>query len=358
MLLPQEFNERKLYIVQMRLPIGRHASKWNFVAIPILILLCVFPFGGCSTRSHVPIEALAEAPCSSATGVVWAGPTARDHRSQLGAWCRSVGNLMISTPAVPPVDVSASGLVVLTWNQHVGHGDLHRLLRSYVDQSPVVALVQEVARESSSVPLEIPGDVRAPGRIGPAKQKPRDIASIARELNLSLVYLPSMPNGSRTREDRGCAILSTLPVSEVIGIELPWVSQRRVAVMATVTAIHNGVPLRLRVMSMHLDNRRRRSGQAAAVAKFLEQPQYSDSPIIIGADLNAWFGVADGSVEEIDRVVPRIRECGNLPTFRFLGLRLDHLFTTLPKRDRVRCFVGHDRFGSDHYPIVLQLFNP
>jgi endonuclease/exonuclease/phosphatase family metal-dependent hydrolase len=332
-------------------------SKFVGAWLTILIVFAMFLLAGCAGRAHVAIELLNSPPCDTASGVLWAGPKAPGDRTRLSEWCRSVGPVVVQARSVSPIDVATSGLIVVTWNQHGDYGDLERLLRSLIGRSAVVALVQEVARASESVPLDVPPTVRVPGRIGPKRQVQRDIAAIARDLNLSLAYLPSMPNGSRTQEDRGCAILSTLAISDVMGIELPWVSQRRVAVMATVSATKNAMPWQLRVVNVHLDNRWQRSRQAAAIADFLDRQESSELPTVIGGDMNAWYGVEDAAVREINRVVPRIRECGDQVTFRylFLGLRLDHLFTTLPQETRAGCFVSPDRFGSDHHPIVLSL---
>jgi endonuclease/exonuclease/phosphatase (EEP) superfamily protein YafD len=89
---------------------------------------------------------------------------------------------------------------------------------------------------------------------------------------------------------------------------------------------------------------------------FLSTQNLFDLPVIVGGDLNTWFGVRDKAVRIINNVVPHIRECGNEGTFRFLGLHLDHLFTTLPENIQSECFIESRRFGSDHYPIVLYLF--
>jgi endonuclease/exonuclease/phosphatase family metal-dependent hydrolase len=332
-------------------------SKFVGAWLTILIIFAASLLTECAGRKYVPIELLNSPPCYTASGVLWAGPKAPDHRARLSDWCRSVGPVIVQAPSVPSVDVATSGLTVVTWNQHGDYGDLERLLRSHVGKSAVVALVQEVTRASENVPLDVPPTVRVPGRIDSRPKVHRDIAAIARDLNLSLAYLPSMPNGSRTQEDRGCAILSTLAMSNVMGIELPWVSQRRVAVMATVNTTKNAMPWQLRVVNVHLDNRAQRSRQAAAIADFLEGQESSELPTVIGGDLNAWYGVEDAAVREINHVVPRIRECGDQVTFRylFLALRLDHFFTTLPKETPVNCFVAPDRFGSDHHPIVLSL---
>jgi endonuclease/exonuclease/phosphatase family metal-dependent hydrolase len=324
--------------------------KLTFLAMTVVLLT------GCAARAPVKIELLNEPPCKLASGIAWAGPIATEHRSHLSDWCRSVGSVLVQSPSfLPMTDVGKSGLVLLTWNKHEDYGDLEMLLRSFVGKWPVVALIQEVARTDESVPIDAPATVHVPGEIGPKQRSNRDIATIATDFNMSLAYLPSIPNGSRTKADRGCAILSTLPMSDVVGIELPWVSQRRVAVMATLMAMKNGKPWRLRILSVHLDNRPGRSEQAAAIADFLKRQPSSDLPLVIGGDLNSWFGIHDEAVRELERAAPRVQECGDRATFQ-LGLRLDHVFTTLPSQARVGCVVEDDRFGSDHYPIVLRLF--
>lgn len=335
---------------------SKFAPSW----LAILVILAITLSAGCAGRAAVSIEKRSGPPCAGAAGVGWAGPEVANDRAKLSAWCQSVGPVVVTDASLPTVELKTSGLTVITWNQHEDYGDLDRLLRLYAGKSPLIVLLQEVARMSDRVPLEVPAIVRVPRRIGPRRKITRDIETIARDLHLSLAYLPSMPNGSRSREDRGCAILSTLPISNVMGIELPWVYQRRVAVMATVTAVRNSVPWRLRVVSLHLDNRSGRSSQAAAIADFLQrQESFADLPTVIGGDLNTLSGLDDQAVSEIDRVAPLVRECGDRATFRlrfWFGLRLDHFFTTLPRNDRTGCVIKEERFGSDHHPIVLHLF--
>jgi endonuclease/exonuclease/phosphatase family metal-dependent hydrolase len=271
-----------------------------------------------------------------------------------------------AAPAASPVDVSKDGLILATWNIHEGGGDLERFVeylrrpRNDPRASPaVVILLQEVARANESVPDEFPSTVRAPGRIRPDRAPSFDIAAVAHTLGMSLAYVPSMRNGrsieSGRREDRGSAILSTLPLADIVGIELPWVSQRRVAVMATVIARRDGAPWSLRVISVHLDNRPSRSIQAAALARFAKTLAHDDGPLVIGGDLNTWFGPAEAAVRQLDAVVPRITACGDRATVR-LGLRLDHLFTTLAPETMSRCEIAHEFFGSDHRPTALHLF--
>src|SRR5439155_5062528 len=200
-------------------------------------------------------------------------------RGHLDAWCESVGPALVAPGAGDDrdVDVMRDGLVVVTWNVHEGAGDLARFLatlrpsggdRAAAAAPAVVVLAQEAVRGSNEIPVIVPAGVKAPRRIG-RPDASGDIVSAAAQLHLWLAYVPSMRNGADAREDRGSAILSTLPLSEVVAVVLPWANQRRVAVMATVTTRQGAAPLRLRVMSVHLDNRPSRVSQAAALARFI-----------------------------------------------------------------------------------------
>jgi endonuclease/exonuclease/phosphatase family metal-dependent hydrolase len=301
----------------------------------------------------------------AASAFDWFGPDAADERVRLSAWCESVGPAVVRAPArtVPLTDVSLNGLVVATWNVHEGGGDIQRLLaklrRRSSESSDVVPelvlLVQEAFRGSDEVPLQVPPTVRPPGPIHPKRAAISDIVSIADHEGMWLAYVPSMRNGRDKREDRGSAILSTLPLSDVGGIELPWISQRRVAVMATINARQSGAPWRVRAISVHLDNRPGRATQAAALAQLASAYKGEEPPIIIGGDLNTWAGPSEDAVRRIDEVVARVVECGDAPTFR-LRRHLDYLFTTLPPGVRHGCRIDADTFGSDHHPTVLRLF--
>jgi endonuclease/exonuclease/phosphatase family metal-dependent hydrolase len=308
-------------------------------------------------------------PCDVArrapTAVDWFGPEEAEQRARLSAWCESVGPAIVIAPGLAdaPVNVFEHGLVVVTWNVHEGGGDLQRFLAWLRERTAarsagapaVIVLVQEAYRGGDDVPAAVPPDVKSPGAIRPKRAANSDIAVLAEQTRLWLAYVPSMRNGPRVREDRGCAILSTLPLSDVAGIELPWVSQRRVAVMATVTARLGEAPWRLRAISIHLDNRPGRSRQAAALAGLAATYRSDGLPIVIGGDLNTWFGPREDAVRNLDAAIPRVRECGNGPTAA-LRLHLDYLFTTLAPEMRRGCEVAADAFGSDHHPTVLRLF--
>jgi endonuclease/exonuclease/phosphatase family metal-dependent hydrolase len=323
----------------------------------------------CASAGSVSLRKLASPPCEvarrAAIPLDWFGPDAADERVRLSAWCESVGPASVRAPAraVPLPDISRTGLIIVTWNVHEGGGDIQRLLADLRvppsggrDADPeLVLLVQEAFRSGDDVPLQIPLTVRPPRPIHPKRSAIGDIVSAADQAGMWLAYVPSMRNGGNTREDRGSAILSTLPLSDVAAIELPWLSQRRVAVMATVSARQGDVPWRLRAISVHLDNRPGRSRQAAALAGLVSGYKDDETPIVIGGDLNTWSGPREDAVRRIDEVVARARECGNAPTFRFRR-HLDYLFTTLPASVRRGCRIAADAFGSDHRPTILRLF--
>jgi endonuclease/exonuclease/phosphatase (EEP) superfamily protein YafD len=160
--------------------------------------------------------------------------------------------------------------------------------------------------------------------------------------------------GADDREDRGSAILSTLPLSDAVAIELPWVHQRRVAVMATVSSRLGDAPWRARMVSVHLDNRPSRSQQAASLAGFLRAYSTESVPLVVGGDLNTWFGARESTVSHLDAVIPRVKDCGDRATFQY-GLHLDHVLTTLAPNLRRGCDILEDSFGSDHRPTVLRV---
>ncbi len=176
----------------------------------------------------------------------WIRPEASGERATLDAWCRGVGPaIVIANPHVTPA-AALSDLAVISWNIHVGGGDVEALVESLRDGTltgqPVtrfVLLLQEAYRRGPAVPAAL--DSRAAGAVRPEidGRERLDILAVAGKLGLSLVYVPSMRNGGplETDEDRGNAILSTEPLSDVAAVELPFERQRRVAIDATVSVI-------------------------------------------------------------------------------------------------------------------------
>jgi endonuclease/exonuclease/phosphatase family metal-dependent hydrolase len=176
-----------------------------------------------------------------------------------------------------------------------------------------------------------------------------------------------MRNGSPlvSDEDRGNAILSTLPLSELTAFELPFERQRRVAVGATVTGADvRGNEWKLRVVSAHLDNMAgfKRLWIASELGRVrqtrgLLQQLDDDAPLVLGGDFNTWFGFADQAFREAAHAFPETRVSDRRATFRGL-LRLDHLFFRLPEGWSAQFERADDNYGSDHYPLVATIDLP
>ncbi len=211
-----------------------------------------------------------------AGAVSWLSPALKPDTSNIEVWCQTVGPPVIDslpdarlpTPGGGPDDT----LTVVTWNILGGAGDLAAFLEDelhYVcdgrQSRPAphpgfnhfILLVQEAYRRSTAVPefpegLKVPLPIEEPERPGVG---PRiDIVAYAKKCGLALFYAPSMRNGDREfgdqREDKGNAILSSLPLHDFIALELPFETQRRVAVVATIEYPGGDS---LRIANVHLD---------------------------------------------------------------------------------------------------------
>lgn len=304
---------------------------------------------------------LAAGGCRSAS-VRWLTPDDPRERRRLDAWCEGVGDaLFIPTPttvASPLPDLDS--ITFVSWNVHVGNGDVRAFVADlragvHTDGRQIdhfVLMVQEAVR-TSGVPLFARGMSGAERIPAAGAGASADIAAIARDLGLSLVYVPSMRNGrsaSDPPEDRGCAILATLPLSDPMAIELPGEGQRRVAILAradsvSVGAIHldalGSWSVRLRLLwSPWL-----RDVQIRSMVPFLP-----DGPLIVGADLNTWHGRNEMAVRVLDRIgsdTPVTIERNGL------GLRvLDYLFFRVGQNRRARYRHLRNSYGSDHRPLV------
>lgn len=227
----------------------------------------------------------------------------------IDAWAAAVGGPIVENVRQP--SASPRDPVVVSWNTHVGAGDITRLVTALqhgeitgaaVDD--FVLLLQEAVRRGSDVPARIPDGARTASRIA-FKGNPEapDIRQISQALGLNVVYLPSMRNGT-DQEDRGNAILSTLPLEHVEAIELPIAHQRRVAIAATLSGMST------RVATVHFDTAlglggggpstwRRR--QARAVIRDLAG---DTGALIVGGDFNTWWGRDEPAVRELQRTWP------------------------------------------------------
>jgi endonuclease/exonuclease/phosphatase family metal-dependent hydrolase len=274
---------------------------------------------------------------------------------------------MLAPHATSP---AADEVAVVSWNVHVGGGDLTRLVRDLRDgrltsgtvPDAFVLLLQEVHRSGDHV-LTVP-DGGAIHALPPSGGR-LDITSVATALGLHVAYAPAVANGrpspDEPPEDRGVAIVSSHPLGGVEVFELPRERQRRVAIAATVRGTQtNSVPWSLRVASAHLENRASwgrvfdsfgaaRGRQARALVEAL-----GPDPVVLGADLNTWalsiLEPAFGILGEHFPDSPWSAE----PTFSLAGVArsLDHLLFRLPGEPVPEVSVVADRYGSDHAPVV------
>jgi endonuclease/exonuclease/phosphatase family metal-dependent hydrolase len=265
-------------------------------------------------------------------------------------------------------------LIVVSWNTAVGAGDVMAFLRDLRDvhgpDAPVVLLLQEAYRKGHDVPHALPHDASFASRLGAGRPGSRtgDIAALAALTGLHAYYAPSMRNGSPlvSDEDRGNAVLSSLPLSDLTGIELPFERQRRVAIAATVAGRSAaGAAWTMWVVSAHLDNmagRRRlwllgshvaRTRQARAIVAYLD----GMGPAVLAGDFNTWLGFADRAYRETARAFRNPLPADRRGTFRG-GPRLDHIFFRLPDGWHARTERGASRYGSDHYPLIATIDIP
>jgi endonuclease/exonuclease/phosphatase family metal-dependent hydrolase len=282
-----------------------------------------------------------------------------------------------------PVTGAISDFDVLSWNIAIGNGrlvDLVTRLRAGAfdgikrsDSRPLVILVQEAFRADESVPERI----SSPHHGGKHPRTSRnDIVTMADELGLSLRYFPSMRNGEH-RSDRGNAILSNVAIASARPFALPHVRQMRVALSAELV----GLPW-LTFACAHLDTRGRvragdlsgggenapgRAAQAAALGERLARDSGPEGTVLIGADLNSYFGglepLFDGLINAGFRRIPHTPLGSH--TFHATPLRmaLDHILVrgaglksiAVTRLDEDPSDRGRTIFGSDHHPLLARI---
>jgi len=284
---------------------------------------------------------------------------------------RTVGPPIVFAPTdARPPGAPNGRLIVVNWNVHVGHGDVAALVENISSaerangfgKPDFVLLLEESFRHSADIPNS--AGIGVPSRIAPPDPE-LDIQDVARKLGCWLYYAPSMRNGDGAgvhAEDRGNAILSSLPLASFDAIELPFAVQRRVALVATVIDAQKHP--RLRVAVTHFDTRApllrgwifggpaARNNQAKEFVSVLKKFQNDSLPLVVGGDLNTYLG-SKGTIETMSGIGLHT-DCGNEPTHT-LGVKLDHIFANIPKDWPGHCVRGESTFGSDHYPLVFPL---
>jgi endonuclease/exonuclease/phosphatase family metal-dependent hydrolase len=295
--------------------------------------------------------------------MTWTLPPGSTDRTVLDRWCAGVGPPAIESFAPPPQRRTTS-ITIVTWNTHVGAGDIAALIadlrRGDLAGAPAddfVVLLQEAVRRGAGVPMPLPAGAAMASRIG-FEQKAFDVIEAARDAQLDVAYVPSMRNGAGA-EDRGNAVLATLPITAVENIELPFGHQRRVAIAAMLAPA--GPDSAFRVVDAHFDTALRfgvggpaawRRRQADALLTAIGA---AAAPTIVAGDFNTWWGNDEPAVDDLRRAFPAAKDGVSGETWRgplAARARLDHMFAagwTAPLEVRRAA----KRFGSDHYPLYV-----
>lgn len=338
----------------LRSPVGRRLRELCLLAAALMVSGC----GGAYTLGPARNLTIGN------SAITWLSPLAPRDAGAIATWRAAVGSPIISPSPSVPATVRADQLTIINWNVALDGGDIIQLVRDVQQQAPgrpIVLLIQEAFRSGDDVPASVKGEYA--GHLGRCRTE-REIDDVARALGFSLYYVPSMRNGSssRHREDRGNAVLSSLPLTGLSAIELPFERQRRVAAAARVSGVTSaGEPWSLRLVSVHLDNLAGlRSGWIASEfgrarqARGLREALAGDDPLVLAGDFNAWFGFSDRVYIETEAAFPQTRVTDDRRTFRGL-LRLDHVFYRIPPGWQAEVRRAESNYGSDHYPLIATI---
>jgi endonuclease/exonuclease/phosphatase family metal-dependent hydrolase len=227
-----------------------------------------------------------------------------------------------------------------------------------------VLLVQELFRRGRDVPMFADG-MRSAHAIRAREQAAPDVNDYAAALGLSLLYVPSMRNGSDLDEDRGNAILSTEPLSSAVAFELPFERQRRVAVGATIDVTYGLRRATLRLMDVHLEPlaspqwlwvlRNPRGRQVRAVLSLLAKSHDEHDVAWVGTVLGGDFNTIQSGSQESAYEHARAWSTGlsdEDPRSTHMMGRLDYLFFRLAPGATATTIRIEDKFGSDHHPVL------
>ena len=298
----------------------------------------------------------------------WRGLEGRD---RLAAWRSNVGEPVALDLAPPATARAVTSLAILSWNLWIGRGRLTEVVgrvREMTD-APLVVLAQEAFRADDSVPHRSV-ERRAAGGFPPRLVPRADIAELAATLRLNLRYVPSMRNGTGA-SDRGNAILSDLPLAQVRGFELPFVLQRRVPLVASLS-IADGT---IQIANAHLDPRGPAGARVVGGEGRARQTRYlldrlADTLTVLGADLNLSRGKRERAWHLLHQAgfmtgVPAVRQPWRHTFHALPRLVLDYLLlrdeagrvaaASVERLDEHPRDRGATVFGSDHHPLLARI---
>ena len=322
--------------------------------VTLVIAACALACGCGSVRMQIEsvLPACRAVMPSDSPPARWIAPADDRDRKKLRSWCDSVGPAVVHDPGSTSAPREGA-LLLVSWNMAVGKGDLSSLLqevrREHVD-ADLILLLQEAYR-AGTPPTQCPAESGRATAIGhPRPSDSADILELAQRFGLHAVYAPSMRNGRdctvEPREDRGNAILSTLPVSDVVAIELPFAQQRRVAVAALVHERSGTIG----VVSTHFDTRSGHQRMAQAIWQTMAILGWTHRVIVAG-DFNSFLPL-DSGIRQMRQHFTEL-DCGGGRT-RGFGGRLDHVFIAAGDRP-FPCRTSGERHGSDHSPLIAVL---
>jgi hypothetical protein len=319
---------------------------------------------GCVKERPPVMSPLASGSCR-ASSFRWIGPNDAHNRARLDSWCAGVGVPIIHDGSQHSA-VRLSDVTFVSWNVHVGNGDIASFISdlksgALTNGAPVtdfVLMLQEVVRDGDDVPAYSAGASSA-RRIDAPRVDSNDIFAISRQRGLSLIYVPSMRNGwsaDRRAADRGSAIVSTLPLSNPVAVELPGERQRRVAIFATLGAAAPPGEHAVSVGVVHLDALGASNRLWLFGTPFMRELQVKSlgsvlpsQTLVLGADLNTWHGPGEPAPRELATMFGEESpaKSGGFPT-----RVLDYLFFRLPKTWTAVYAAAAKSYGSDHRPLV------
>jgi len=298
----------------------------------------------------------------------WRGLQGRD---RLAAWRSNVGEPVALDLAPPASATAVTSLAILSWNLWIGRGRLTDVVGRVreMTEAPLLVLAQEAFRADASVPHPAVAR-RAAGGFPPRVVPRTDIAELAATLRLNLRYVPSMRNGTGA-SDRGNAILSDLPLSQVRGFELPFVLQRRVPLVATLSSAAGP----LQIVNAHLDPRGPAGAGVVGGEGRARQMRYlldrlADGLTVLGADLNLSRGKRERAWRLLHQAgfttgIPAVRQPWRHTFHALPRLVLDYLVlrddagrvatASVERLDEHPRDRGPTVFGSDHHPLLARI---
>lgn len=276
------------------------------------------PAGWCPQRAESDEHRFSPPSVNRLEGpdVTWYSHPSPKDRERNSAWCEAVGPpTIVSVPHPDFLAAPSDTLIVVGWNSWIAGGDLREFMQTELGLvcgeggprlqagfKPFILLLQEAYQRSTMVP-GVPPDAPVPWRVGPLKRPADalDVVDVARACGLAVAYVPSARNGPESDgaygEDKGNAVLSSLPLKDVAAFELPFEAGRKVAVGAEIL-----LPDRAEhvfVVSVHLDvastlartlktGNRTRERQVLGLLEGLDLHGWSDGASVVGGDFNTW----------------------------------------------------------------------